>query len=151
MLIPRTFANKIMKELSNENLAYNAFLKLNREYIRLIIISSSLGLCFSIIYLFMINPQFGETIITISIAITAVLVSAQFGFISLTYLSLQGADQLVAKMNLIVLLVTALVAIPAMMGFFAMQALIYFIVFTATLSFIIRNKLAMQKVVNYIE
>jgi glycosyltransferase involved in cell wall biosynthesis len=151
MLIPRTYANKIMKNLSNKELKYEDFFKLNQYYIRLMLMSAFAGLCFSIGYLYLINPQFGEVIILISLAICCVLVTAQLGFISLTFLSLQGADQVVAKMNLIVLLTTALVAIPAMSGLFTMQYIIYIIVFVAAISFVIRNKLAMQKVVHYIK
>jgi len=150
MLIPRTYANKIMKELSNKELKYEDFFKLNQFYIRLMLMSAFAGVCFSIGYLYLINPQFGEMIILVSLAICFVLVSAQLGFISLTFLSLQGADQVVAKMNLIVLLTTALVAIPAISGLFTMQYVIYIIVFVAAVSFVVRNKFAMQTVIKYL-
>lgn len=144
MLIPRTYANKIMRNLASSDLAKVDFQELSQSYRKLIFISASFGLAITMGYLSFISPEFGLMLLTVPIGICAILVSAQLGFISLTFLSLQGADQQVAKMNLVVLIVTALFTLPVIMGLLTAQALIYVIVLVACCSFSVRNYLAVR-------
>ncbi len=150
MLIPRAYANKIMRNLAQKRVINSEFQLLSKRYKKLIMISALCGLFSTMLYLYFINPEFTLTLLTVPIGICAILVSAQFGFISLTFLSLQGADQQVAKMNLTVLIVTALFTLPVIMGVLIEQVFIYVIVLAACISFVIRNKLASRKVLNYL-
>jgi len=150
MLIPRTYANKIMKNLASSDLENTDFQVLSQYYRKLIFISATFGLAITMGYLYFISPEFGLMLLTVPIGICAILVSAQLGFISLTFLSLQGADQQVAKMNLVVLIVTALFTLPVIMGLLTAQSLIYIIVLVACSSFILRNRLAGQKTQYYL-
>lgn len=145
MLIPRTYANKIMKELAKTSLQCEDFHKIGAFYKKLMFISAAIGMLITIGYLYIIDPTFGSVAILAPIGICAILMSAQLGFVSLTYLSLQGADQQVAKMNLGVLLVTALFTMPIILGVFNMQFLLYVIVAVSVASFLLRNLLAMKE------
>jgi len=150
MLIPRTYANKIMKNLASSNLTNTDFQLLSQTYRKLIFISATFGLAITMGYLYFINSGLGLMLLTVPIGICAILVSAQLGFISLTFLSLQGADKQVAKMNLVVLIVTALFTLPVIMGLLTAQVLIYVIVLVACSSFILRNMLAAKKTQDYL-
>ena len=150
MLIPRTYANKIMKNLAKSELEHREFGKLSSFYRKLMFASASVGLLITVAYLYVVDSSLGMMIIIVPMAICAILVSAQLGFVSLTYLSLQGADQLVAKMNLFVLIVTGAFTVPVILGLINMQSLIYVIVAVSCLSFLIRNQIAKQKTVNYL-
>jgi hypothetical protein len=150
MLIPRAYANKIMRNLAAKNVEAQQFIKFSHDYRKLIVISALFGLVITMAYLYIINSEFDLMLFTVPIGIGAILVSAQFGFISLTFLSLQGADQQVAKMNLTVLVFTALFTLPIITGMLIAKYFIYIIVVAACVCFMVRNILAGRKTEFYL-
>lgn len=142
MLIPRTYANKIMKQLGSNELQSIEYQKISLSYFRLIVMSAVGGLVVTLLYLYLLGTLHHLLLILVPVAIAAILVSAQQGFISLTFLSLNGDDIHVARMNAIVLLITGLVSFPLISGVVSGQLFIAVIVLVACISFIRRNYIA---------
>lgn len=151
MLIPRTYANKIMKQLGGAGLSAKNYQHLSLSYFRLIFISALGGLLITMLYLRLIGGSIDGVLFFVPLAVAAILVSAQQGFISLTFLSLQGADQKVAKMNAIVLAITGACSIPLMMQWVNTNLFIIVIVMVACLSFIGRNYIAKRNTRTYLK
>jgi hypothetical protein len=139
-----------MRNLAAKNVEAQQFIKFSHDYRKLIVISALFGLVITMAYLHIINSEFDLMLFTVPIGIGAILVSAQFGFISLTFLSLQGADQQVAKMNLTVLVFTALFTLPIITGMLVAKYFIYIIVVAACVCFMLRNILAGHKTQFYL-
>lgn len=145
MLIPRTYANKIMKKLADKQLNIDQFENYLKVYSKLTIYSSIFGLIITIAYLYSLSFQPGLLFIFIPMCVAAILVFSQHGFISLTIMSLHGEEAKVAKLNLFVLLITAFLSI-LLLNLESADHLLYLVVIVACASFSFRNSLALKAV-----
>jgi hypothetical protein len=149
MLIPRTYANKIMSRLAQKNISNSEFKGYLSFYSRLIFISACVGVLITTSYLYLLQPEVGYLLFIIPFFVSLIMVFAQHGFICMTFLSLQGQERKVAHLNLFVLAVMAVLSMGVFVGG-DIEFLLYFIVGIACVSFGIRNKLAAREVSNYL-
>lgn len=105
MLIPRTQANKSLPKLGLSNLLAEELISINRSYSKLIWVSCLVSLLMTACYLKLLTVPWNLAF-SIPAAIMCLFLCSQYGFIYLTTLSLRGKDAIVAKLNLMVLLVT---------------------------------------------
>ncbi|MCQ8879472.1 glycosyltransferase [Pseudoalteromonas shioyasakiensis] len=105
MLIPRTQANKSLPRLGLDNLSANILISINKSYSKLIWVSCFVSLLVTACYLNLLTVPWNLAF-AIPAAIMALFLCSQSGFIYLTTLSLRGKDAIVARLNLMVLIVT---------------------------------------------
>lgn len=145
LLIPRTYANKVIKSLADENLCHKELNKIQNKYKKLVVLSASIGLLGTYMYLFTIS---GVTELwALAIGICFILVSAQFGFVALTSLSLRGKDSEVAKLNLATLIIS-LGAILIYKLSTNSITMLYFVLLIICVTFSLRNILAFRHLSN---
>lgn len=137
MLIPRTQANKELPKLGRDNLTIQELFSINEVYTKIIWSSCVLSLIIAICYLrFMSVPW--VTAFIIPLTIMSIYVCSQYGFIYLTTLSLHGKDEIVAKLNLMVLLVT-IVALSLLITKIATIEMAIYLLPLTCMAFIFRN------------
>lgn len=105
MLIPRTQANKSLPKLGLDSLSADVLININKSYSKLIWGSCLVSLLITACYLKLLTVPW-DLAFSIPAAIMCLFLCSQYGFIYLTTLSLHGKDAIVAKLNLMVLLVT---------------------------------------------
>ena len=137
MLVPRTVANKSISKLGCDELSVDELIIINRTYIKVVLLSSFISFLGVSCYLhFLTIPWVLAVFIPISVMI--IYICSQYGFIYLTTLSLRNKDALVAKLNLMVLLVTLSVVISLVAGFFKITN-VFWMLAVICMTFVLRN------------
>ena len=137
MLVPRTQANKSMSLLSDDKLTFLSLMKINKGYSKLIWLSCVISLLISAFYLKLLSVPW-DIAFAIPSAIMLIFVSSQYGFIYLTSLSLRGKDLVVAKLNIIVLIIT-LIVLSLLVSKIMNVNTIFWLLPIICMAFIVRN------------
>jgi len=137
MLIPRTYANKSMKIMANEQLNWMQLANINKVYSKIIWLSCIGGLAFTSLYLVVLGISW-QMAVSIPMMIMFVFICSQYGFANLTSLSLHGEEATVAKLNLFVLAIS--VAVLALLSLhFINDSNLYWVLPVICVGFILRN------------
>lgn len=152
MLLPRTYANKILSSLASAQLKREQLLKIGVTYGKLVVLCAVMGLLFTLLYLQVaFSPQqYPIVFFSLPIGVCIMLISAQMGFVNLTYLSLHGKDGYVAKINTFQLLALLLLCM-SLASYVTNFYLVYFVIFISSVLFIIRNRMGFSECVNTIK
>ncbi|NWL15281.1 glycosyltransferase [Pseudoalteromonas sp. Scap03] len=148
MLIPRTQANKNMPLLGSHNLSLDNIVIVNNKYCKLILVSCLASSVISFMYLYILGAP-KVTAFMASIAITSIFISSQYGFIFLTSLSLRGKEDIVAKLNLLVLGATLIAISLLVFKVVNLNSIAYLLPFICIV-FAYRNMRAKQAVAQFI-
>ena len=146
MLVPRTQANKALPILGGNKLAFNELMDINKTYTKIIWLSCILSHIIASLYLLMLSVP-AHLAIYIPAAIMVIYICSQYGFIYLTTLSLRGKEATVAKLNLMVLMATALALGLLLLRLLNIGLIVYLLPLVCT-AFILRNIKAKNYIVS---
>lgn len=146
MLVPRTQANKALPTLGGKNLAINELVSINKTYTKIIWVSCIASHIIASLYLIMLSVP-GHLSLYIPASIMMIYICSQYGFIYLTTLSLRGKEATVAKLNLMVLIATALALGLLLLRLLNISLIVYLLPLVCT-AFILRNIKAKNYIVS---
>lgn len=146
ILIPRTYANKVLKNMASKQICYNQLANIAKRYSKLIWLSCSVGWFATMTYLLLMGVNLSQSMI-IPLLIMSIFVCAQHGFVNLTSLSLHGEEWHVAKLNLMVLILTLSVLALLVTNTISQSQFIY-ILPVLCCTFVLRNLLAKKASIN---
>jgi glycosyltransferase involved in cell wall biosynthesis len=146
MLVPRTQANKALPTLGGNNLAINELVIINKTYTKIIWVSCIASHIIASLYLIMLSVPV-HLALYIPAAIMMIYICSQYGFIYLTTLSLRGKEATVAKLNLMVLMATALALGLLLLRLLNIGLIVYLLPLVCA-AFILRNIKAKNYIVS---